>query len=283
MCGITGYLCASTPSLACERVLAPMMQAILHRGPDSSGHWCDPEVGLALGHLRLAIVDLSPAGAQPMVSASGRWVLCFNGEFYNHRQLRAEIEATGRAPAWRGTSDTETFLAGIDVWGLRETLDKTIGMFAISLWDRENRVLYLVRDRMGEKPLYYGWQGKGEQRTLLFGSELKALRAHPVFEGDIARSSLVEVLRHGNVGENRSVYEGIGKVRPGEIVMIEAQSSKVEKDFYWNGAEIAAAPKPPRTRSSFRQPYVPPCGSAAAICRDCRSPGRSRPFLRHPP
>lgn len=246
MCGITGYLSTTAPALACEEILAPMMQAISHRGPDSRGHWCDPEIGLALGHLRLAIVDLSPAGAQPMVSASGRWVLCFNGEFYNHRNLRGEIETTGRAPRWRGTSDTEIFLAGIDVWGLRETLEKVIGMFAISLWDRENRVLYLIRDRMGEKPLYYGWQGKGEARSLLFGSELKALRAHPAFEGDIARASLVEVLRHGNVGENRSIYEGIGKVRPGEIVTIEVQSGKIENDFYWNGAEIAAAPKPPR-------------------------------------
>lgn len=245
MCGITGYLAVSA-GLACENILAPMMQTIAHRGPDSRGQWCDPDVGIALGHLRLAIVDLSPAGAQPMVSASGRWVLCFNGEFYNHQALRKELEATGRAPAWRGSSDTETFLAGIDIWGLREALEKVIGMFAISLWDREARKLYLIRDRMGEKPLYYGWQGRGESRALLFGSEIKALRAHPAFEGEIARDGLVEVLRHGNVGEDRSIYAGIGKVRPGEIVTISAQSTKVETDFYWNGAEKAAAPKPPR-------------------------------------
>lgn len=246
MCGITGYLSLSAPALAREDILTPMMQAIAHRGPDSRGHWCDPEAGLALGHLRLAIVDLSPAGAQPMISASGRWVLCFNGEIYNHARLRAELEQSGHAPNWRGTSDTETLLAGIDSWGLRETLAKSVGMFAISLWDRETRMFYLVRDRMGEKPLYYGWQGQGETRALLFGSELKALCAHPSFEGQIARDSLVEVLRHGHVGEDRSIYQGIGKVRPGQMVTINGKTGSVETEYYWNGAEIAAAPKPPR-------------------------------------
>jgi asparagine synthase (glutamine-hydrolysing) len=223
-----------------------MMQAIAHRGPDSRGHWCDPETGIALGHLRLAIVDLSPAGAQPMLSASGRWVLCFNGEFYNHVLLRKELEAAGRAPAWRGTSDTETFLAAIDAWGLQTALEKSIGMFAISLWDRETRTLYLARDRMGEKPLYYGWQGQGETRALLFGSELKALCAHPAFEGEIARDAIVEVLRHGHVGESRAIWQGVGKVRPGEIVTIRSQTGQIETEFYWNSAELAAAPKPPR-------------------------------------
>lgn len=246
MCGITGFLCTTSPGQARNEVLLPMMHAIAHRGPDSQDHWCDAEVGLALGHLRLAIVDLSPAGAQPMVSASGRWVLCFNGEIYNHQILRRTLEDTGKAPEWRGTSDTETLLAGIDIWGLRDTLDRTIGMFAISLWDRETRILYLIRDRMGEKPLYFGWQGAGDARALLFGSELKALRAHPSFEGDIARDSLVEVLRHGNVGENRSVYRGIGKVRPGEMVTIQSSTGDIETEFYWNGAEVAAAPKPAR-------------------------------------
>ncbi|WP_147114280.1 asparagine synthase (glutamine-hydrolyzing) [Tateyamaria sp. syn59] len=246
MCGITGYLCTTSPGLARDEVILPMMQAIAHRGPDSQDHWTDADVGVALGHLRLAIVDLSPAGAQPMTSASGRWVLCYNGEIYNHQVLRRTLEETGKAPEWRGTSDTETLLAGIDVWGLRDTLDRAIGMFAISLWDRDTRTLYLFRDRMGEKPLYYGWQGTGDARTLLFGSELKALRTHPSFEGEIARDSIVEALRHGNVGENRSIYRGIGKVRPGEMVTIQASTGTVETEFYWNGAEIAAAPKPPR-------------------------------------
>ncbi|WP_299648858.1 asparagine synthase (glutamine-hydrolyzing) [uncultured Tateyamaria sp.] len=246
MCGITGFLCTTSPGQARDEVLLPMMRAIAHRGPDSQGQWCDADAGLALGHLRLAIVDLSPAGTQPMTSASGRWVLCFNGEIYNHQILRRELEDTGKAPEWRGTSDTETLLAGIDIWGLRDTLERTIGMFAISLWDRETRTLYLIRDRMGEKPLYYGWQGAEDARALLFGSELKALRTHPSFEGEIARDSLVEVLRHGNVGEDRSVYRGIGKVRPGEMVTIEASTGAIETEFYWNGAEVAAAPKPVR-------------------------------------
>jgi asparagine synthase (glutamine-hydrolysing) len=245
MCGITGYL-AAHPGLARAEIIAPMMDAIAHRGPDSQDHWCDPQTGIAFGHLRLAIVDLSPAGAQPMTSHSGRYVICFNGEIYNHRTIRAELEAAGKAPNWRGTSDTETFLAGIDTWGLEETLARCVGMFAFGLWDKETRKLTLVRDRLGEKPLYYGWQGTGETRALVFGSELKALRAHPAFEGEIERGALVEVLRHGNVGEDRSVYRGIAKVRAGQMVVISPGSETFEMSMYWDGAAVAAAPKPAR-------------------------------------
>lgn len=244
MCGITGFLAAPAPEA--ETVLSAMMRAIAHRGPDSQGHWLDPEAGIALGHLRLAIVDLTPAGHQPMASPSGRYMLTFNGEIYNHRRLRAELEEQGRAPIWQGSSDTETFLAGIDAWGLEATLAKAIGMFAFGLWDRETRSLSLVRDRLGEKPLYYGWQGTGETRALLFGSELKALRKHPAFQGRIAQSSLIEVLRHGNVGEDRSIYDGIAKVRPGEIVTLSRDAPAPQRRLYWDGAAVAAADKPPR-------------------------------------
>lgn len=246
MCGITGYLWQPGAGPDPVPTIAAMMETIAHRGPDSRGHWVDPEAGVALGHLRLAIVDLTEAGHQPMASPSGRYLLTFNGEIYNHADLRARIEARGPRPAWRGTSDTETLLAGIDLWGIEETLARATGMFAFALWDRKARALTLVRDRLGEKPLYFGWQGRGAEAALLFGSELKALRAHPRFEGRLARSSLVEVLRHGNVGEDRSIYEGIGKVRPGEIVRIDPASRTVQRHLYWDGAAVAAAPKPPR-------------------------------------
>ncbi len=244
MCGITGFL--APPAPGAEATVTAMMRAIAHRGPDSQGHWCDDEAGIALGHLRLAIVDLTAAGHQPMASPSGRYMLSFNGEIYNHRQLRAEMEEQGRAPAWRGTSDTETLLAGVDIWGLEATLQRAVGMFAIGLWDRKTRDLTLVRDRLGEKPLYYGWQGAGADRALLFGSELKALREHPAFVGEIARNSLIEVLRHGNVGEDRSIYAGIAKVRAGEIVTVSLERPEPRRRLYWDGAAIAAAQKPPR-------------------------------------
>lgn len=246
MCGITGFLASPGAWGPQEPIVTAMMEAIAHRGPDSRGHWCDAEAGIALGHLRLAIVDLSPAGHQPMVSASGRHVLSFNGEIYNHRQLRAELEATGKVPAWRGSSDTETLLAGIDAWGLETTLERCVGMFAFALWDRQARTLSLSRDRLGEKPLYYGWQGQGRGRAFLFGSELKALCHHPAFAAEIARDSLVEALRHGHVGEDRSIWRGIWKVRPGEIVTVSAENREVRQQRYWDGAAIAAAPKPPR-------------------------------------
>jgi len=240
MCGITGYLTPPAPGF--DAPLPAMMAAIAHRGPDSDGAWTDPEAGIALGHLRLAIVDLTPAGHQPMMSPSGRYALTFNGEIYNHAKMRAEIDATGKAPEWRGHSDTETLLAGIDIWGLEKTLTKAVGMFAFGLWDRKDRTLTLVRDRLGEKPLYYGWQGK----TLLFGSELKALRAHPDFRGEIARDALVEALRHGHVGGDRAIYDGIAKVRPGEMVTLSLTDPTPKPALYWDGAAVAAAPKLPR-------------------------------------
>ena len=245
MCGITGFW-TRNGSAEDEACLFAMMETIVHRGPDSRGYWHDAASGVALGHLRLAIVDLTPAGHQPMISASGRYVLTFNGEIYNHRTLRAELESTGKAPEWRGTSDTETLLAGIDAWGLEETLARCVGMFAFGLWDRRIRRLSLVRDRLGEKPLYYGWQGQGTRRAFLFGSELKALRCHPAFVGGLDRSAVVEVLRHGNVGEDRSIHPGIAKVRPGEIVTLSAEDSQVTRHRYWDGAAVTAALKPPR-------------------------------------
>lgn len=240
MCGITGYLAFASDNEDVMRArVADMAEAIAYRGPDSRGHWVDAECGIAYGHLRLAIVDLTEAGAQPMASHTGRYMMVFNGEIYNHQDLRRELEETGKAPPWRGHSDTETLLAGFEAWGLTDTLKRTIGMFAIALWDRETRVLRLARDRLGEKPLYYGWQGHGEGRALLFGSELKALATHPAFENQIDRNMLPELLRHGHVGEDRAIYQGIGKVRPGEIVTVSKENPDFASEIYWSGADVA--------------------------------------------
>ena len=240
MCGITGYL--ARPGDGEDDMLArvgAMASAIAYRGPDSRGHWADPEAGIAFGHLRLAIVDLTPSGAQPMTSQSGRFVTIYNGEIYNHAELRAALEAAGQAPAWRGHSDTETLLAGIEAWGLEATLSRSAGMFALALWDRKTRRLMLARDRLGEKPLYYGWQGGGRTKAFLFGSELKALAAHPAFEGEINRDVLPELLRHGHVGEDRTIYRGLAKLLPGEILELDAGDMSLRRRRYWNAAKVA--------------------------------------------
>ena len=191
MCGFAGFLGTHQTGQASDDLptLERMGNAIAHRGPDDSGLWADAAARIGLSHRRLAIVDLSAAGHQPMHSASGRYVLAFNGEIYNHMELRAELGKDGLAPAWRGHSDTETLLAGFAAWGIQETVVRAIGMFAIAVWDREDRKLTLIRDRLGEKPLYYGWQGQGDQTVLLFGSELKALKAHPAFKAGVGAAT----------------------------------------------------------------------------------------------
>ena len=180
MCGIAGLLTpGSGDANRTSAILQNMTRSLAHRGPDAEGYWTEGEV--ALGHRRLSILDLSDAGAQPMRSESGRHVIVFNGEIYNHLDMRRDLAADGAAPDWRGHSDTETLLAGIKHWGLDETLQRAKGMFALALWDRSNKRLSLARDRTGEKPLYWGWAGQ----ALVFGSELKALRAHPNCPRDV--------------------------------------------------------------------------------------------------
>lgn len=192
-----------------------MSAALTHRGPDAEGFWLDE--GVALGHRRLSILDLSPAGAQPMQSACGRYVIAYNGEIYNHLDLRNDLAAAGAAPDWRGHSDTETLLAGIAHWGLDETLKRAKGMFAVALWDRAEKRLSLARDRMGEKPLYWGWAGS----DLVFGSELKALRKHPEFPRDTCRQALAQYLRFAYVPAPRSIHPGIYKLEPGCILTVD--------------------------------------------------------------
>ncbi len=216
MCGIAGSFGARG---ADQAVVAAMTATIAHRGPDGEGIWLDPEAGIGLGSRRLAIIDLSPAGLQPMHSADGRYVLTFNGEIYNHPELRALLEGAGLAPAggWRGHSDTETFLQAIAAWGLGPALERAVGMFAFALWDRRERALRLVRDRFGEKPLYYGWVGK----TLVFGSELKALRVVPGFKAGIDRRAVSLLAARGYVPAPLSIYDGIFKLPPASILTVE--------------------------------------------------------------
>ncbi len=242
MCGFSGFLISSdyVRDIDARKVLHQMADAIANRGPDSDGYWVDDSAGIGLAHRRLAIVDLSPAGAQPMTSSSGRYVLAFNGEVYNHWRLRDALEREGRlASAWCGHSDTETLLAGFDAWGIEATLQRGIGMFAFAVWDKHTRTLTLVRDRLGEKPLYYGWQGQGAQATFLFGSELSALRRHPAFAADINRDALAMYMRHNCIGGVHSIYSGIHKLAPGHILSVSLSAPEPVVRAWWSGATVA--------------------------------------------
>ena len=205
---------------ALEAVATQMALAIDHRGPDDAGAWADAASGFALGHRRLSIVDLSKAGHQPMHSASQRFVVAFNGEIYNHLALRSALEAQGCSPQWRGHSDTETLLAGCETWGLEETLKRSVGMFAIALWDTHTHTMHLARDRFGEKPLYYGWAGSGVNSTFIFGSELKALRAYPGFSNEVSREALALYMRFTYVPAPLSIYQNIYKLEPGCLLTL---------------------------------------------------------------
>lgn len=215
MCGIAGLLSPADAQSRLQEISAQMADQLVHRGPDAGGVWAEQSV--ALSHRRLAILDLSPAGAQPMQSVCDRFVIAFNGEIYNHLDLRRDLAAAGAAPDWRGHSDTETLLAGIAHWGLDGTLRRSAGMFAIALWDRRDRRLSLARDRIGEKPLYWGWAG----RDLVFGSELKALRQHPDFPHDVCRQALAQYLRFAYVPAPRSIHPGVYKLEPGCILTVD--------------------------------------------------------------
>lgn len=222
MCGFAGVLLETgRGKTEIEDLVLRMAQAIGHRGPDDSGAWVDAAAQVALSHRRLSVVDLSSAGHQPMASASGRYVIAFNGEIYNHLELRAELQNAGAAAAWRGHSDTETLLAAFEQWGMEATLRKAAGMFAFALWDTQERTLSLARDRFGEKPLYYGWIGSGTSRAFVFGSELKALRAFPGFQNQVCREALVQYMRFMYVPAPRSIYRGVYKLEPGCLLRVE--------------------------------------------------------------
>ncbi len=216
MCGLSGILRASAVHSPClHGTLRNMTQRLHSRGPDAEGLWVDD--GIGLGHRRLSILELSDAGAQPMQSPDYRFILAYNGEIYNHLDIREALEGEGAAPSWMGNSDTETLLAGICHWGLDETLKQVKGMFALALWDRAEKRLSLARDRMGEKPLYWGWAGQ----DLVFGSELKALHAHPACPQEICRAALAQYLRFLYIPEPRTIHPGLYKLEPGTVLSVE--------------------------------------------------------------
>ncbi|MEZ8582929.1 asparagine synthase (glutamine-hydrolyzing), partial [Vibrio splendidus] len=228
MCGLAGFLNPNKIDYN-GNVIDIMINTIQSRGPDDSGHWCDHEGKVTLGHRRLAIVDLSSAGHQPMNSACDKYVIVFNGEIYNHLDLRDELLQQGVIFKWIGHSDTETILACIVTWGVDETVKKMSGMFAFALWDKESKDLYLCRDRLGEKPLYYGWQDD----VFLFGSELKALKAHPSFLNEINRDSINLLLNFNYIPAPNSIYKGIYKLIPGSLLKLNIEDRNIQISKYW--------------------------------------------------
>ena len=237
MCGITGFLSGRpAPSREMLALAGRMATALAHRGPDDSGEWADADAGVAFGFRRLAIIDLSQAGHQPMTSHSGRFTIVFNGEVYNFEEVRRQLLAVSPEIRFRGHSDTEVILAAFDKWGLEGALERFIGMYAFAVWDREERALHLVRDRLGVKPLHYGWC----DGTLLFGSELKALVQHPSFRSDISPQSVAMLLRAGYVPAPHTIYRHIFKVPPGSIATFK-RSGETNVRAYWSVADLVAA------------------------------------------
>lgn len=239
MCGFTGFWqLSSADNNESKATLARMADSLEHRGPDNRGFWFDDQAGICLAHRRLSILDLSQSGHQPKVSPSGRWIIVFNGEIYNHLELRDELNRSLNASSWCGSSDTETILSSLDAWGVVGTVQRLVGMFSFAVWDRKLRSLSLVRDRFGEKPLYYGWQ----QGAFLFGSELKALQQHPLFVKHIDRTSLAIYFRHNAIPSPYSIFSGIYKLPPGSYLTLSFEQllsqNLPETCPYWTLANI---------------------------------------------
>ena len=251
MCGIAGFLYRERRPATGEltEIVDRMAARLHHRGPDAGGAWTDAERGIGLGHRRLSIIDLSAAGAQPMRSASGRYVIVYNGEIYGASAVREELAAEGYP--FTGHSDTEILLAAVERWGLARALDSVHGMFAFAVWDREQRQLSLARDRVGKKPLYYGWCGD----AFLFGSELKALRVHPEFDPDIDRDALAHFVRYGWISEPLSIYRHIRKLQPGACITVAAGSPPwtVSEERYWSSRDVMESARANLFEGSFDQ------------------------------
>ncbi len=235
MCGFAGFVDFPREREAGLNVLHGMARAIWRRGPDEEGFWLDIECAVGLTHRRLAVMGLGAEGRQPMVSPSGRWVLAYNGEIYNCPALRSELSAAG--VTFRGSSDTEVALAAIEAWGLEASLNRFVGMFAFALWDTAKRKLYLARDRFGEKPLYYGWQGK----AFLFGSDLAALRVHPEWEGGVDRAALALYVRYNYMPQPWSIHPKLKKLVPGTWLELSQHGNDwIEtQKTYWSALQVA--------------------------------------------
>jgi asparagine synthase (glutamine-hydrolysing) len=239
MCGFAGFVDprGRIPYEQRDAVIKAMIMTLGHRGPDDNGVWRDDASGMSLGHRRLSILDLSPLGHQPMASACGRFIVAFNGEIYNFRELRAQLAARGYP--FRGGSDTEVLLGAVSTWGVPAALQRFVGMFAFALWDCADRVLYLARDRIGEKPLYYGWSGG----VFLFGSELKALRAHPCWVSEYDRDALHLFLQRCYVPAPLSIYRGMWKLLPGTFLRISdwVEGRLLNPVPYWSAQQAVDA------------------------------------------
>jgi asparagine synthase (glutamine-hydrolysing) len=227
MCGFVG--CLSTSYLK-QEIIQKMTRTLTHRGPDESNIWQDYVSGISFGHQRLSILELSSAGSQPMFSANGRFALVYNGEIYNHLDCRKSLTESGFEVSWRGSSDTETLIEMISALGLEKSLTLTTGMFSLALWDKVEKKLFLARDRFGEKPLYYGWQGG----SFIFGSELKALKIHPDFQNDIDSNALGLFLQYNYVPTPLSIFKGINKLTPGSILSVSLGNTTVCINQYWS-------------------------------------------------
>jgi len=238
MCGFSGFLNFNSQWGEPLFLLKKMGDQIVHRGPDDSGEWFDSNCGVGLSHQRLSIIDLSAKGHQPMLSISGRFIISYNGEIYNYKALKKELLQTG--VAFRGDSDTEVLLVAIESWGIKKALQKTVGMFAFALWDKKEQVLSLVRDRMGEKPLYYGWQGEGDKRTFLFGSELKSLRQHPSWQGGVDRDALANLMRYNYIPATQSIHPNIHKLHPGYFLQLKKTTTgwSEKEECWWSLKEV---------------------------------------------
>jgi asparagine synthase (glutamine-hydrolysing) len=238
MCAIAGFLQTGEMLSDPEGTIRDMADVQHHRGPDGGGVWLDPGRRVALGHRRLKVLDLSPAGDQPMVSPSGRFTIVFSGEIYNHHDLRAELDVAAPGQGWRGRSDTETLLAAVDQWGLKGALVRAIGMFALAIWDARDRTLGLARDRMGEKPLYYGRRGG----TFLFASELTAFRVFPGFDAAIDQDAVGLFLWYNYIPAPRSIFRDAKKLSPGTIMTIDS-AGKAREESYWSLDTALHAPR----------------------------------------
>ncbi len=241
MCGIAGFY-AFKKDCSTEKgseILKDMCDPIISRGPDAYGYWIDQDESVFLGHRRLSILELSDAGKQPMTSINEKFVVIFNGEIYNHLLIRQEIEKQTGTVHWRGFSDTETILAGFELWGIEKTIQKLIGMFAFAVWNTEDKSLTLGRDRIGEKPLYYGCLSDAEQNIILvFGSQLKSIRKHPAFNSEIDRNALSLYFRHNYIPAPYSIYKGIYKLEPGSLCVVSDSSSEVKIIKYWSAENV---------------------------------------------
>ncbi|MCH9756772.1 MAG: asparagine synthase (glutamine-hydrolyzing) [Gammaproteobacteria bacterium] len=233
MCGLVGFLGGQFQEDSAVPILEKMSDMLIHRGPDDAGAWFDAEAQVGLGHRRLSIIDLSSAGHQPMSSSSGRYVLVLNGEIYNYKQLREILSKSGSIQ-WKGHSDTETLLGGFDSWGIQATIERAVGMFAFAVWDKKERRLILGRDRLGEKPLFYGWQ----QGSFLFASGLKAVQSHPAFKGVVNRDALALLMRHNTIPAPYCIWQGMHKLEPGCLLSVSRDNPEPVITTYWSGKKV---------------------------------------------